>query len=101
MRSTGSCEPSVTWKTVGSKSCVAVSQHLFQILVASAAEAHEHERLVELARPRQRMCRLESGDDPLAARELAKGLQRLLVGRANVLGAAAVAQRGVLGPDAG
>ena len=67
-------------------------EHLGQVLVAAAAEADEDQLRVELARARERVRRLERRDDPLGAREVAERGERLLVGRADVLGAAGVAQ---------
>ena len=99
-RRAGSCDPSDTWNTVGSNSCLATGEHLLEVLVAAAAQTHEHVRLVELARPRECVRRLERGDDSLASRQRAKRLERLFVRRAQVLRAPAVPQRRVLGADA-
>src|SRR4029453_8606334 len=99
-RRTGSCEPIGMWKCVGSKSCVATRQHLLQVLVAAAAEADEDIRLFELARARERVRRLQCGDDPLGARQRAERVERFLVGRADVFGPAAVAEERVLRADA-
>src|SRR6185295_11026720 len=96
-----SCEPSETWKTVGSKSCVATREHLLEILVAAPAEAYEHVCLVALTSPRQGVSRFERRDDPFGPRQRAERLERLPVGRADILRAPAVPQRGVLGPDTG
>ena len=49
---------------------------------------------------RERVRRLERRDDPLGPRQPAERGERLLVGRADVLGAAGVAQERVLGADA-
>ena len=47
------------------------------------------------------MARLERRDDAFGAAQVVEGLERLLVGDADVLGAADVLQVGVLGADAG
>ena len=41
----------------------------------------------------------EGADDPFRAGEQGEGVERLLIGRADIVGAAAVLEEGVLGPD--
>src|SRR5215208_2523083 len=77
--STGSCDPIVTWKCSGSKSCVAMRQHLREILVAAAAEADDDVRLLQLARASKRVRRLERRNDPFGARQNTEGIERLVV----------------------
>ena len=76
-------------------------QNLLEVLVAAAGEAEQHELLLELGDPRERVGGLERGNDSLGARQAAEGGERLLVGGGDVLGAAVVAQRGVLRARAG
>ena len=80
---------------------VEVEQHFGEVLVAAAGEADEDQLRVELAGARERVRRLERRDDALGAREVAERGERLLVGRADVLRAAAVAEERVLRADAG
>src|SRR4051794_7966668 len=58
------------WCSAGSRARLQGVQRLRQILVAPAAEADEDQLFVELAGPRERVGRLEGGDDALRAREL-------------------------------
>src|SRR3954453_13277384 len=79
------------------------SQSLSHVLVAPPGEAENVEALLArvLQQPGDRVRGLERRDDALEAGELLEGAQRLLVGDPDVGGAAAVAEVGVLGPDAG
>src|SRR5438067_6027113 len=76
-------------------------QDFCEVFVAPAAEADEHMFLAELACARERMRRLERGDDPFAACQVAECGQGILVRGAHVLGTSAVAQPRVFGSDAG
>ena len=62
-------------------------------------EADEDQLGIEVARARERVCRLERGDDPLRSREVGEG-GSASSSVAAVLGAAGVAQERVLGTDA-
>src|SRR5689334_13211639 len=72
-------------------------QDFLEILVAAAAQADEDELLVELAGARERVCRLERGDDALAPREVAERGERLLVSCAHVVGATRIPEERMLG----
>ena len=78
-------------------------EHLGEVLVAAAGEAHEVELAVRLRQhPGERVGGLQRRDDPLQAGDLAKGRERLRVGDRDVAGAAAVAQvRRAAGPAPG
>ena len=76
-------------------------ESLREVLVAAPAEADEDQVGVEVARAGEGMRRLERGDDPFRAREVAERGESLLVRRHAVLGAARVAEEGVLRADAG
>src|SRR6185312_12173799 len=76
-------------------------QHGGELLVPAAGEADEEPVGVVLERPRERVRRLERGDDPLALGQKMERGQRLLVGCREVLGAAGVPEKRVLGADAG
>src|SRR5688500_756966 len=81
-----------------------LAQDLGQVLVAAPAERDECEAPCGwgLAQhPRDRVSRLQGRDDPLQARELAEGAQRLGIGDRLVTDAARVAQERVLRADAG
>src|SRR5436853_6637444 len=69
-----------------------LGQNLGEVLVASSRQADEDQLGVELLRARERVRRLERRDDPLGARKAAERSECLVVGAANVLRAAAVAQ---------
>jgi ribonuclease PH len=71
-----------------------------QVLVASSGEADQDELGAELERLGKRVGRLQRWDDPLRLGETAEGGDGFIVGRADVLGAAAVTQECVLGTDA-
>src|SRR3954453_19197350 len=72
---------------------------LGEVLVAAPGQADEVERRVVgllMQREVQRVGGLERRDDPLQARDLLEGAQRVGVADGDVAGAAAVAQVGVL-----
>src|SRR5579884_577037 len=75
-------------------------ERLGEILVAPAGKPDQDQLRVELARPRERMRRLERRDDALAARQVAKRRERLVVARAEILRSADVPKVRVLGADA-
>src|SRR6266481_2947901 len=75
-------------------------QHLSEVLVATAAEPDEDQLRVELPGARERVRRLERGDDPLGAGEVAERLERLRVVCPHILRSADVPKVRVLRADA-
>src|SRR5918999_1854625 len=79
-------------------------EHLGEVLVPAAGEAHQVERVGAdgvVEGPGDRVRGLERGDDPLELADAAQRGQGLVVGHRDVAGAPAVAQVGVLGAGAG
>src|SRR5712692_7044234 len=79
--------------------------HGMHVLVAASREVDEQDRIPRHAPGdahgiRNRVRRLERGDDALAAAQLMERSQRLVVGHREVFGAAAVLEPGMLGSDA-